>query len=54
MCEMLSRMKLVRPIRLASLISTWNDVVVRDRLSRTNISHYALSKMNKIFKARII
>ena len=33
-CKILNHTKLIRPIRLASLNSIWNDFVVRDNLPR--------------------
>ena len=51
---MLSRMKLIQPIRLASLNSIWNDFVVLEDSPRINNSRYSISIINKLFKARII
>ena len=48
------RMKLIRPIRLASLNSIWNDFVVRYKSLSINISRYVLGNKNKFFKARKI
>ena len=50
---MLSRMELVRPIRLASLNSIWNDFIVQDNSPSINNSRYALSNIKKFFKARV-
>ena len=52
-CEMLSRTKLIRPIRLA-LNSNWNDFVVLDNSLGRNNSRNALSKTNKFFKTLVI
>ena len=51
-CKVLSCSKLIQPI--SKLNSIWNDYVVRDNSPRMNNSRYALSIMNKLFKARII
>ena len=40
--------------QVVSLNSIWNDFVVRDSSPRVSNSRYALSNMNKLFKARII
>ena len=51
---MLSRIKKLRPIQLANLNSIWNGFVVRDNSPRINNSRYALSNMNKFFRAQKI